>query len=258
MGPGPVLVPVLSLCLRPAFSRRWRHDGRRPRAAVSHFAFGVSDFIGGLASRRASAWSVAVVGLVHATVCTAAMAAVTGGAPTGATSPGPAWAGSAAESARLPLPRLLGRADGCGRTRSRRSGRRWCRAAGAASGERPGAWCGPGDRRGDPAIWLVSTSPATDPGSPSGARRPWAGAWTGSSPAWASASFRRLGQVPGGAGLWPLAVVTAGAVPAVVAIAAALRAALVPGAPNGRRRGRLGPFGAAARCCSCWPPSAAT
>ncbi|MGN6577085.1 MAG: EamA family transporter, partial [Nocardioides sp.] len=43
-------------------------------ALVSALAYGLSDFVGGLVSRRASAWSVAVVGQISATVCTAAIA----------------------------------------------------------------------------------------------------------------------------------------------------------------------------------------
>src|SRR5512144_2772741 len=43
-------------------------------ALFSAFAYGLSDFVGGLVSRRTSAWPVAVVGQLSATLCTLAIA----------------------------------------------------------------------------------------------------------------------------------------------------------------------------------------
>ena len=51
-------------------------------ALFSAFAYGLSDFIGGLVSRRVSAWPVAVVGQLSSTACTAAVALMVEGSPT--------------------------------------------------------------------------------------------------------------------------------------------------------------------------------
>ncbi|MGI8901925.1 MAG: EamA family transporter, partial [Nocardioides sp.] len=50
-------------------------------ALVSAVAYGLSDFVGGLVSRRASAWAVAVVGQLSSTICTATIALMVVGSP---------------------------------------------------------------------------------------------------------------------------------------------------------------------------------
>jgi uncharacterized membrane protein len=50
-------------------------------ALFSAVAYGLSDFVGGLLSRRTSAWAVAVVGQASSTVVTATLALVVPGAP---------------------------------------------------------------------------------------------------------------------------------------------------------------------------------
>ena len=50
-------------------------------ALLSAVAYGVSDFVGGLVSRRASAWTVAVVGNSASTLCVAVLALFVAGAP---------------------------------------------------------------------------------------------------------------------------------------------------------------------------------
>ncbi|MRK02638.1 EamA family transporter [Aeromicrobium sp. S22] len=50
---------------------------------VSALAYGVSDFLGGIFSKRASAWQIAVVGQSSSTVFSLAVALVVGGSPTG-------------------------------------------------------------------------------------------------------------------------------------------------------------------------------
>ena len=57
-------------------------------ALVSALAYGLSDFVGGVVSRRVSAWSVAVVGQLSSTVCTALVALTVPGSPHG---PDLAW-----------------------------------------------------------------------------------------------------------------------------------------------------------------------
>jgi drug/metabolite transporter (DMT)-like permease len=52
-------------------------------ALVSAFAYGLSDFVGGLVSRRASVWSVAVVLQASSALCTALVAPLVGGSVTG-------------------------------------------------------------------------------------------------------------------------------------------------------------------------------
>src|SRR4051812_34886500 len=50
-------------------------------ALCSALAYGLSDFVGGLLSRRTSAWSVAVVAQSSSAVCTALVALLVAGAP---------------------------------------------------------------------------------------------------------------------------------------------------------------------------------
>lgn len=53
-------------------------------AGLAAVAYGLSDFIGGLVSRRVSPWAVAFVGQIASTICTAGIALFRNGSPTGA------------------------------------------------------------------------------------------------------------------------------------------------------------------------------
>src|SRR5512139_2928748 len=199
---------------------------------LSAFAYGLSDLVGGLVSRRVSAWPVAVVGQVCSTACTAAVAAFAGGTPT---SRDLAWA------------LLAGIGSGIGTGflyRGFASGRMSVVApvsavgaavvpvaVGAVAGERlsPVVWTG--ILIALPAIWLVSSTTEELPTDGGLAPRVslaegvldgiLAGLGFG-------VLFAALGQVPDTAGLWPLTLAQAMSVPAVVVLAVCLRAAWVP------------------------------
>ncbi|HEY6935411.1 MAG TPA: EamA family transporter [Marmoricola sp.] len=215
-------------------------------ALLSAASYGVSDFIGGLVSRRVSAWSVAVVGQVSATLCTALAAVVLGGTPS---EPAFLWAG------------VGGVASGIGTGflyRGFSTGRMGVVApisavgsavvpmlAGVATGERPGPVVWVGLVLAAPAIWLVSSTPGHATGATLGSRASGAvdGVLAGLG---FGGLFACLGQVPAGSGMWPLALAQLISVPAVIAIASGLRA---PWRPRDRQVGLAaltGPFGAGA------------
>jgi len=230
-------------------------------ALCSAVAYGLSDFVGGLLSRRTSAWSVAVVAQLSAAACTTVIAILVMGSPT---TEDFVWA------------ILAGTASGVGAGflyRGLASGQMSVVApvsavgaalvpalAGTLSGERPSVVMWLGVVCALPGIWLVSDSPdepsgerrTDDPAlrtaAPSGRRAPLsAGVVDGVLAGLGfGVLFAALGQIPERAGLWPLATAQAMSVPAVILLAAGLRATWRP-------RGRTvwwallaGPLGAAA------------
>ncbi len=220
-------------------------------ALVSAVAYGLSDFVGGLVSRHASAWSVAVVGQVSATVCTAAIALGVPGSP---------------EPTDFVWAVLAGVGSGIGTGflyRGFSTGRMSVVApvsavgaavvpvvAGAAGGERPSLLVWLGIVAALPGIWLVASVPEDDlerldPGPPPSALADGlvdgvlAGLGFG-------VLFAALGQVPDTAGLWPLTLAQAVSIPAVVLLATALRAPWVPRGRTVRWALLAGPLGATA------------
>lgn len=230
-------------------------------ALCSAVAYGLSDFVGGLLSRRTSAWSVAVVAQLSAAACTTVIAILVMGSPT---TEDFVWA------------ILAGTASGVGAGflyRGLASGQMSVVApvsavgaalvpalAGTLSGERPSVVMWLGVVCALPGIWLVSDSPdepsgerrTDDPAlrtaAPSGRRAPLsAGVVDGVLAGLGfGVLFAALGQIPERAGLWPLATAQAMSVPAVILLASGLRATWRP-------RGRTvwwallaGPLGAAA------------
>jgi drug/metabolite transporter (DMT)-like permease len=218
-------------------------------ALFSALAYGLSDFVGGLVSRRVAAWPVAVVGQLSATVCSVAVALLFPGDPTGADF---AWGVLAGVSGGVGTGFLY---------RGFASGRMSVVApvsavgsavvpvlAGAVGGERPSLLAWLGIAIALPGIWFVSSTPEGTLDEVRGPRGSFeeglvdgvlAGLGFG-------VLFAALGQVPDSAGLWPLAAAQVVSIPAVVLLATALRAAWVP-------RGRTvwwglaaGPLGAAA------------
>jgi drug/metabolite transporter (DMT)-like permease len=197
-------------------------------ALVSAMAYGVSDFIGGIVSRRVSAWSVAVVGNTSATVCVALVALAVPGDPSGRDF---AWAA------------LAGVATGLGTGflyRGFASGRMSVVApvsavgaavvpvlAGAVGGERfaPLVWFGIAAAL--PGIWLVASVPEEHRTGPraSLAEGLMDGLLAGLG---FGVLFAALGQVPDSAGLWPLAAAQGVSVPTVVVLALLLRGSWVP------------------------------
>jgi len=217
-------------------------------ALCSALAYGLSDFLGGILSRRTSAWSVAVVGAVSSTVCTGLLALVVPGTPTGTDL---AWG------------LLAGVGGGAGTGflyRGFSSGRMAVVApvsavgaavvpalAGTLGGERLTMLVWIGIAAALPGIWLVSSSP-DDPIAPVGARESLAAGLVDGVLAGLGFGvlFAALGQIPDEAGWWPLTLSQAVSVPAVALLATALRADWVPRGRTVRLALLCGPLGAAA------------
>ncbi len=200
-------------------------------ALFSALAYGLSDFVGGLLSRRVSAWPVAVVGQLSAIVCTAAVAAFVHGTPT---------------SQHLLWAILAGVGSGVGTGflyRGFASGRMSVVApvsavgaavvpvlAGALGGERLSLVVWLGVVLALPGIWLVSgTAEELPDGTTTGRASLAEGVLDGVLAGLGfGVLFAALGQIPEEAGLWPLALAQAVSLPAVVLLAVGLRAAWLP------------------------------
>ena len=217
-------------------------------ALGSALAYGLSDFVGGMLSRRTSAWAVAVVAQLSSACCTCVLAGVFGGDPTPADL---AWAA------------LGGMGSGAGAGflyRGFANGRMGVVApvsavgaavvpvlTGAATGERPSLVVWLGVLIALPAVWLVSSTDG-GAGEARSASGPLAAGLTDGVLAGLGFGllFSALGQVPSAAGWWPLAVCQTTSVVAVVVLAACLRAAWVPRGRTVRLALLAGPLGASA------------
>ncbi|MGA8210595.1 MAG: hypothetical protein WB798_10635, partial [Nocardioidaceae bacterium] len=129
-------------------------------ALGSALAYGLSDFVGGLVSRRASAWPVAVLAQTSSTACVTLVALLAGGAPT---------------TGHLAWGALAGVGGGTGAAflyRGFAAGRMGVVApvsavgaavvpvlAGTLGGERPALLVWTGIALALPAIWLVAALP---------------------------------------------------------------------------------------------------
>lgn len=190
-------------------------------------AYGLSDFVGGLASRRTSAWPVAVVGAFGSFVGALLLALVTDGSPApddllwGAL----AGVGSGTGGAFLYRGFAAGRM-GVVAPVSAVGAAMVPVVVGVASGERPSTLVWLGIAAGLPGIWLVSREPGGLAGHAEGAvDGVLAGLGFG-------LLFAATAQVSEEAGLWPLVVTQAVAVVAVVLTAALLRSAWRPDDPS--------------------------
>jgi drug/metabolite transporter (DMT)-like permease len=193
-------------------------------ALAAALAYGLSDFIGGLASRRTSAWAVAFVAAVGSLAGAVALAVAVPGAATGTDL---AWGA------------LAGVGSGTGGAflyRGFAAGRMGVvapvSAVGAAllpvavavvTGERPSTLVWIGIVAAVPGIWLVSREPPGGDGTLAAGLVDGvlAGAGFG-------LLFAAMGQVPEEAGWWPTAVTQAVALVAVALTATVLRAGWVP------------------------------
>ncbi|TIC81482.1 DMT family transporter [Nocardioides sp. GY 10113] len=180
-------------------------------------AYGVSDFVGGLASRRTSAWPVALLSGVGALLGSLLLAAGGTGDPAAAD----LWWGL-----------LAGLGSGFGTAflyRGFASGRMGVvapvSAVGAAllpvavsvlAGERPALLVWLGIAAALPGIWLVAREPATDNGPLGGTAGLLDGGLAGVG---FGVLFIATGQVPDGAGYWPLVATQAASMVAIVALA---------------------------------------
>ncbi len=217
-------------------------------ALFSALSYGLSDFVGGLVSRRTSAWAVAVVGQTSSTVVTAALAVLVPGTPQPADF---AWA------------LLAGVGSGMGTGflyRGFSSGRMSVVApvsavgaavvpvlAGVVTGERPGLLVWVGVLAALPGIWLVSSTPE-DPMQAGEPRESVAAGLVDGILAGLGFGllFATLGQVSDGAGWWPLTLTQLVSVPAVIVLATVLRADWRPRGRSVRLAALCGPLGAAA------------
>jgi drug/metabolite transporter (DMT)-like permease len=190
----------------------------------SAVAYGISDFAGGLLTRRASVWAVAATSQATATaLALAAAAGAPGDVGGGAISWG-ALAGVGCGAGNVFLYRgLAGGRMAVVAPLSAIASAGLPVLVAVAGGERPGPLPAIGVLAALPAIWLVSAGG----GGPRGARRAdlanglLAGLGFG-------VQFSALGQIPRDAGLAPLAVSQVVSVAAIVLGAAALSAPWLP------------------------------
>jgi drug/metabolite transporter (DMT)-like permease len=205
-------------------------------ALAASLAYGLSDFVGGIVSRRVSPWAVAAVGTAVATVCTAAVAAVAGGSPSAGHL---AW-GMAAGIGNALGTAMLYRGLGAGRMGvvaplSAVGAALLPVVVGVATGERPSMATWVGVAVAFPAIWLIARGTEQDEvlGLPQPDCRPrsqdvidglLAGAGFG-------VLFVGLGQVPEGAGLLPLTIAQ-GVAAAILFVVVAVRSDIL--LPRGR------------------------
>lgn len=218
-------------------------------ALAAAAAYGLSDFVGGVTSKRASPWSVALVAQLVGGVAVLALATVVRGEPT---------------TADLGWALVAGVANGIGTGflyRGLSSGRMGVVApvsgvgaavvpvaVGVLTGERPSAAVWIGILVALPGIWLVAREPA--PEDVSGATPSTSGALDGVLAGLGfGALFAALAQIPEEAGFLPLALnqLVAGVV--VVAMAMVLRARWLPREPAAAVGAVSGVLGATATGC---------
>jgi drug/metabolite transporter (DMT)-like permease len=218
---------------------------------AASLAYGLSDFVGGLVSRRASAWAVAVISQAVAFVGISLVAIFVGGSPTAADL---AWGALGGVGAGVGTG-ILYRGLGGGRMSvvaplSAVGAALLPVAVGVATGERPSAATWVGVIVAFPAIWLVARGTEHDEvlGEAKQDCRPQsqdvidglgAGAGFG-------LLFVALGQVPHDAGLAPLAAMDLSAVVVLTVATLALRESFRMPAPVAGYAGLAGALGAAA------------
>jgi drug/metabolite transporter (DMT)-like permease len=195
---------------------------------LSAAAYGLSDFLGGVLSKRATPWSVALVGQLTGAVIVLALTALTEGDPT---------------AADLRWALVAGAGNGFGTAflyRGLASGRMGVVApvsgvgavlvpvvVGLGTGERPGGLVWVGMLAALPGIWLVARAPAAE--DVTGAPPAQSGAVDGVLAGLGFGSlFAALGQIPERAGFLPLAVNQLVAAAMIVVVATVLRASWLP------------------------------
>ena len=194
-------------------------------AVAGALAYGFSDFLGGVLSRRGSLWPTALTACAGGLIGTTALALAIPGSPHGADF---AWAA------------LAGVGNGAGTTflyRGMAGGRMGVVApvsavgaaaipvlAGVVTGERPGPVVWLGIAVAFPAIWLVAREHGADSG-PEASSGAIDGVLAGVG---FGVLFAALGQIPSSAGYWPLTLNQAISVLAVVAAASVLSTPVLP------------------------------
>lgn len=193
--------------------------------------YGLSDFIGGLLSRRTSAWAVAIVTQVTAVVAVGLAAVVLGGSPTGTDLLWGAFAGIGTGGGTAFLYRGLASGRmGVVAPLSAVGAALLPVAVGVVTGERPSVMVWVGIALAFPAIWLISTSgDGSSDDSTSAQRRLPAGVVDGLLAGLGfGLMFAALGQVPDSAGLAPLAAAEGGSILVIIGLALAFGQSWVP------------------------------
>ncbi len=191
-------------------------------------AYGLSDFIGGLASRRTTPWPVAFLGAVGGVISACALSLVV---PGDATTADLLWGAASGIGSGVGTVFLY---------RGLATGRMAVVApvsavgaavvpvvVGVATGERPSALVAVGIVVALPGIWLVARIPEAVEDDRTGGLVDGLLAGLGF-----GLLFVALGQVPDDAGFWPLAASQAAALVTICAIAVALRAPWIPSAAS--------------------------
>jgi drug/metabolite transporter (DMT)-like permease len=200
-------------------------------ALAAAIAYGLSDFIGGVASRRTSVWPVALTACLGAALSTVVLAVFVPGQPSRGDF---AWAvlagvGSGTGTAFLYRGFAQGRM-GVVAPVSAVGAALLPAALGVATGERPTAIVWAGMLVALPGIWMVSREPAPLD-LPTGMRASSAEGLLDGLLAGLGFGllFAALGQVPEGAGFWPVAATQAVSLLAVAVAAWLLGGNPVPG-----------------------------
>jgi len=200
-------------------------------AVLGAASYGISDFIGGLASRRTSVWPVAILSCTGSMIGALVLAALVPGHPSTSQVWWGALAGIGAGGGTAFLYRGLSQGrmgvvapvSGVGATVIPV-------LIGVWSGERPSAVVWLGMVAALPGIWLVSREESAPPAEPGSGPTPGGSGLLDGLLAGLGFGvlFAALGQVPEGAGYWPLAAAEAASVASVVAACLVLRGAPLP------------------------------
>lgn len=207
-------------------------------ALISAFSYGISDFLGGLFSKKVSAWQIAVVGQSSSTVCAVVAGVIIGGDVTSADW---VWAGIAGLGGGFGTAFLYR-----GLARGRMSVIAPISAIGSAlvpvafgliTGDRPSALVFLGVLCAFPAIYLISQVVDTDPAHEGGILD---GVLAGLGFGF---MFALLGQVGPAAKLLPLGLTQLTSVIGIILTASILRQAWIPRSPAAFKPIVMGPLG---------------
>ena len=213
-------------------------------ALLSALAYGVSDFLGGIFSKKSSPWQVAVVGQTSSTFFNLLAGLAIGGSPVASDWMWGAVAGLGGGFGAVFLYRgLAGARMGVVAPLSAVGSALVPVAVGLLTGDRPSQLAVIGIICAFPAMYLISLVVDEDPSHRGGVIDGiLAGAGFG-------LLFVCLGQMSDDVGLMPLALTQAFAVVAVITTAAVLRQAFVPRGREPWRAVVMGPLGTAATGC---------
>lgn len=195
-------------------------------ALLGAASYGVSDFVGGLASRRTSVWPVTILSCLGSLVGAGALAILVPGHPSAGDLGWGVLAGIGAGGGTAFLYRgLSGGRMGVVAPVSGVGATLIPVLFGVLAGERPSALVWFGMVVALPGIWLVSREEPLPSGSRAGTSGLVEGVLAGVG---FGVLFAALGQVPAGAGYWPLTLAEVSAVATVVLASLVVRGGVVP------------------------------